>query len=278
LIQHLPLTRIKLGVARVLYWGVRVVMRGDRHRIRRGGIRYDVDLSEGIDLSLFLFGRFQSHVLEQARHRLDRSAVIFDVGANFGSMTLPLARVVPDGKVYAFEPTEYAFRKLERNVTLNPELADRIVLVRSFLSDSADPDHGMHAYSSWKVDRWHSTAHPLHGGLLKDAGSVGATTIDAFCAADEVTRVDFIKIDTDGYEYRVLRGGRQTIGRHRPILVFELAQYVMEEHGITFDTYHDYFSPMGYRLISCRNGRIVTPRNHRREIPSRATVDLLALP
>src|SRR5256885_82445 len=59
--QRLPTTRFKLFAARMIYRGLKLLLRNDRRRIRRRGINYEVDLSEGIDLSIFVFGGFQDH-------------------------------------------------------------------------------------------------------------------------------------------------------------------------------------------------------------------------
>ena len=94
-----------------------------------------MDLSEGIDLSLFLFGNFQSYVVQNKYFSLEKDAIVFDVGANVGSMSLRFAQGASEGHVYAFEPTDYAFKKLQRNLSLNPKLAERISAVQQFLAD-----------------------------------------------------------------------------------------------------------------------------------------------
>ena len=51
----MPMTRIKIIIAGFLYRILRMVLRTDNHIIRRKKICYAVDLSEGIDLSIYLF-------------------------------------------------------------------------------------------------------------------------------------------------------------------------------------------------------------------------------
>ena len=129
ILNKIPMTRVKLFIARILYLLVHMLLRNNIHRIRRKGIVYQVDLSEGVDLSLFLFGSFQDHVTSQKYVQLEDDAVIFDVGANIGGMALRFAQQVPRGHVYAFEPTDFAFSKLLNNLALNPHLAKAITLV-----------------------------------------------------------------------------------------------------------------------------------------------------
>ncbi len=275
--QRIPATRLKLGLARWLYRLARLFV-GRRRTIRRRGITYEVDLAEGFDLSLFVFGVFQAHVTNRERFSLPGDATVFDVGANVGTAALPLAQALPSGTVYAFEPTDYAFGKLTRNLELNPELAPRVVPVQLFLSDRESEEPGIEAYASWRVDRRHQDAHRLHGGRRCPAAGVGATTLDAFCRRHGVERVDFIKIDTDGHEYRVLSGARRTVEACLPFILFEAGLYLLEENGVEFEAYDDYFSSLGYRLIHSQNGRPVNRETYRAEIPWKATADILAIP
>jgi FkbM family methyltransferase len=278
LVNRLPMTRIRMAIARFIYRGLRLVLRRDCYRICRSGIYYEVDLSEALDLSLFLFGHFQEHVTDARYFSLPADGVVLDVGANFGLMSLSFAQLAPQGKVYAFEPTGYAFAKLMRNLSLNPKLAARITPVQTFLSDAAAQDKPIPAYSSWKVDGRPVGAHPIHGGLLRSTNSAGMTTIDDFCQERQIGRVDLIKIDTDGHEFHVLRGAAKTLETHRPCIIFEVGMYLMEERGVTFEDFIECLTPLGYRLLNSKNGHAVTSQNYRQEIPLYATTDLLAVP
>src|SRR5882672_8081783 len=122
LFHRLPMTRLRVFAARMIYRGLKLFLRDDRRRIRRGGINYQVDLSEGIDLSLFVFGSFQNHVTSTRYFSLPADAVVFDIGANVGGIALRFAQRVPYGFVYAFEPTAYSYQKLLTNLSLNAEL------------------------------------------------------------------------------------------------------------------------------------------------------------
>lgn len=278
LFNRLPLTRIRMAIARVIYRGLRLAWRDERYRICRGGIYYEVDLSEALDLALFLFGHFQSHVTRAKYFSLPADGVVLDVGANFGLMSLRFAQLAPQGQVYAFEPTDYAFGKLRRNLALNAELAARITPVQTFVSDSAIPARPIPAYSSWKVDGHPKNVHPIHGGLLCAGDSARVTTIDDECDARQINRVDLIKVDTDGHEYWVLRGAARTLERYRPFIIFEVGMYLMKERGVTFEEYVDYLTPLGYRLVNSKNGRVVTRQDYARHIPLYATTDILAIP
>lgn len=272
------MTRIRLFVAHALYFLFRFLFGKNKRIIQRGGIIYEVDLSEGIDLSLFLLGNFQNYVVQNKNFLLEKDAIVFDVGANVGSMALRFAQGASEGHVYAFEPTDYAFKKLQRNLTLNPILAERISPIQQFLSDQSKSDPQIQAYASWKIDGSAKNSHPLHGGTIKPAESVPAITLDHFCVRNQIQRLDLMKIDTDGHEYKVLKGARKTIKKCLPFVVFEIGGYVLNEQGLGFEQFHDYFESLGYSLLNAKNGQKIHLQNFSNQIPLRATTDIIAIP
>ena len=277
-LNKMPMTKVKIFIARILYLLLHALLGKDNHLIRRKGVVYQVDLSEGVDLSLFLFGNFQDHVSNPKYVQLKDDAVIFDVGANIGSMAFKFAMQVPRGRVYAFEPTDFAFSKLLNNLALNPHLAKRITPVQLFLSEQTTSNHEIQAYASWKIDGSATNTHPLHGGAIKSAQSVSAVTLDDYCSTNRIQRVDLIKIDTDGHEFRVLQGARRTVEKSRPYIIFEIGLYVLEEQNIEFEQIYTYFVGYGYDLLDAKNGQQITLQNFPYRIPRRSTTDIVAVP
>lgn len=262
----------------ILYRLVHLICREDKRIIVRNGIKYEIDLSEGIDLSLFLFGNFQKHVSQNKYLSLPQDAIIFDVGANSGIMSLQFAKLVPLGKVYSFEPTFYAFSKLEKNLELNPELAKRIVAIQSFVSSSTSEEPNIKAYASWKVGGTvESVKHRVHGGIEKSAERIGAVCLDDFCEQNEIKRLGFIKIDTDGHEFEVLKGAKKVINEFSPIIIFEIGIYLMDERSIVFSDYLKFFDSLGYSLFNSKNLKNMNAHNYYKYIPLRGTIDILAV-
>lgn len=278
ILNRLPMTGIRWMVAHTLYRVLIVVLRKNRHVICRKGIYYEIDLFEAFDMSVFLFGNFQGHVVNPRYFSLSKDAVILDVGANYGLLSLPFAQLVPQGMVYAFEPTAYAFAKLRRNLSLNSTLAQRIKPFQVFVSANSDSGRDVSVYSSWRVDDKVANAHPVHSGAAQSVDHVETTGIDDFCEQYQLKRVDFIKIDTDGHEYPVLVGARKTLDKYRPVVIFEAGLYLMDEHRVSFEQYAELFALLGYSLLNSKNGHLVTCANYLKEIPLRATTDLLGIP
>ena len=109
-------TRQKIAIAGLISGIVRttrtLVGKADVGVFRRGDIVWELDLSEGIDFAIYLRGGFEPETLREYRRIVRAGFVALDIGANIGSHTLPLAQLVgPSGRVYSFEPTDYAFAK-----------------------------------------------------------------------------------------------------------------------------------------------------------------------
>lgn len=277
--RNIPLTRIKIFGAKILLFFTSIfVDTKKKHLIRRNNINFEVDLTEGIDLSLYLFNDFQSHVYENKFVTLKADDVIFDVGANVGIMSLNFANKATNGKVYAFEPTHYALNKFKRNLELNPELAKRITVTNCFVSAKSDANPNIVAFSSWSLTKRTENDHEFHLGTPMSAEGVPSITMDDFVQSNNITRLDFIKIDTDGHEYEVFSGAANTIKTLRPKIIFELGLYVMKEKNFEFDFYWNYFHPLNYKLFDSSNMEEITFDNYKNHLPKYGSIDVLAIP
>jgi FkbM family methyltransferase len=245
-------TRHKIALAKVLRFPIvsisRALRKGTVQTVTRGGIVWSLDLDEGIDLAVYIFGAFEpttSRVLEEL---ISPGDVVMDIGANIGAHTLPLAkRVGSNGRVFAFEPTRFAHAKLERNLELNPELAIRVTVKQMFLTDRAAASVPEAVYSSWPLSR-SNNRHEKHGGVAKDTSGATAMRLDEYVVEHAIGQVRLIKLDVDGHECGVLRGARNILRTHRPVIVMELAPYVLEEAGESVEELVAILSEAGYML------------------------------
>lgn len=277
-VSELPLTRIRLFFARILYLVVKTFVKSQHVTAIRKGITYSLDLSEGIDLSVFVFGNYQPLITKNKYYTIPENACIFDVGANMGCMTLQFAKKAVNGHVYAFEPADFAYGKLLENINLNPLLKKRITPVKKFASDTTSKKTIPFAMSSWKTDSLFKKGHPVHGGEERKTSFATCTTIDMYCFYNSIKKVDLIKIDTEGHELSVLNGAVKTIESFKPVVIFETGQYQMTEQGVCFTDYLDVFIPLGYRLVCLQNNKDITIKNFENLIPLNSTVDIIAIP
>jgi FkbM family methyltransferase len=161
------------------------------------------------------------------RHWLRLGMTAIDIGANLGVYSLPMARLVgPTGRVFAYEPGTAARALLERSRERNG--ADNLHVSACALSDSEREGRLAFGVSS-------------EGNALGNAGpgeTVRITTLDMEEAAQGWTSPDFIKIDAEGEEERILAGGREFFARHSPLVMFEKNEQL-----------RTLFPALGYRLF-----------------------------
>jgi FkbM family methyltransferase len=159
------------------------------------------------------------------REAVRPGAVVLDVGANVGAYTLMFAEWVGfGGRVYAFEPAPDARTGLLTHLRLN-HVEDRVEVSGAAMSSSVGQvPFGLHPFggaSSLQVD----SADAVR------VIDVPAETLDHFCAARRL-RPDVIKIDVEGAELDVLRGGRETLVRPNVQVFVEFHPAVWEQRGI----------------------------------------------
>jgi FkbM family methyltransferase len=143
--------------------------------------------------------------------------VVLDGGAAFGSYCL--SALAMGARVVAFSPAELDTIVLAKNLTLNPDLAQRCLLVRD----------GLHEADGW-FDSHDSKFYPDPQTEPRTADDNGrwlrVRALDSFLEERPgIDRVDWLKLDVEGAELGVLRGAEQMLRRHRPKLLIELHQF-----------------------------------------------------
>jgi FkbM family methyltransferase len=197
------------------------------------GVTYDLDLGEMIDVGIYL-RQYERDIVRLIHHLCKPGQSILDIGANIGAHTLRFAKVVGDtGQVWAFEPTDYAFNKLTRNVLLNP--FTNVTALQCALGDKDLPRQQVAFRSSWRTD----------GRQALEPGIVDCLRLDTWCRQHQHPKVDLIKLDVDGLEYEVLHGAEELLARNAPLLLIEASGYqsstpprnpfyFLSEHGYRF--------------------------------------------
>ena len=157
-------------------------------------------------------------------HCITPESTAIDVGANIGLVTMALATMIRTGAIFSFEPSAKAFSALTETIRAN-----RVRNVRAFQLALAERE-GILGFADNPV-----SAAASH---LRDASSLGsattevrATTLDAFVDRERIRRVDFIKIDVEGFEEEVLKGAARTLRDHRPGVFLEFNSFTLIAYG-----------------------------------------------
>ena len=224
-------TKLKIKCASLIS-NFLIIFLGEKNRIiTRNNINYCINLREGIDLGIFLGIKNEQSISNIGKiSNIDEKKTIIDIGANIGSVSLPLAKMFKNSKIISIEPTVYAFTKLKKNINLNPNLKKRINLQNIFISNKNKTIKEVH--SSWNFSDNYKK-HKVHLGTLKKT-SLKTKKLDDICS--KIKNIEFIKIDVDGHELDVLKSGKKTINKHKPFIYFEFAPYLYKEFGYTSKT------------------------------------------
>ncbi|SRR5579885_3407308 len=154
-------------------------------------------------------------------------ATVLDIGAHIGLYTLLLARLVgPSGKVYSFEPTANTRSVLTKTVALNG-LLDVVEIRAEAVSHSS----GVSIFYETGIPVSNANSLiPLNKGNGPAPTKVKTVSLDDFVAENHVAP-DCVKIDVEGAELEVLRGGRRTFLTHRPAVALALHPAVIRRSG-----------------------------------------------
>ena len=255
-------TKYKIRIAKIISFFLKPFFKKDKIHIRNK-IKWSLDLNEGIDLSIFLFGTSEKKInnLKQL-FKLDQELTIIDIGANVGSISLPLAKIFNNSKIYSIEPTNYAFKKITKNLNLNKDLKKNISLNQLFLSKKNRPSK---VWSSWNFDN-NDNKHKQHLGTLHSIKKKSYITLTKFIDLKKIKKVDFIKLDVDGHELDVLKSGEKFLKNRKPVIFIEIAPYLYPEFGYQCSELITYIKNLKYSFYSEDLKKIVNINNYIKKI------------
>jgi FkbM family methyltransferase len=175
--------------------------------VRLGAERFDI---AGVSRKDRYFRRLTSgserEFVRLCRDFLRPDDVCLDIGANIGVTALIMSQRVPRGRVVAIEAGPTVAEVLRRNIEYSGK--QNITVVESAVGDR-DGTAAFLENSAW--------------GYIADEGiEVSLTRLSSVATRLGLDRIDFIKIDVEGYEFRILKDALQLINHHRSLVYFEL--------------------------------------------------------
>lgn len=145
---------------------------------------------------------------------------VLDIGANYGVYTLSMAKTVgPSGRVWAYEPATSTADILAAGIAENK--FENVVLERCALSHIP----GMGRLNLSEDAELNSlSGHDISAGVPVSSHSeaVRLTTLDEQASLHQWTAIDFIKMDAEGEELNILRGGHAFLAEQSPLIQYEI--------------------------------------------------------
>lgn len=225
-------------------------------RTRIHGASIELDISELNQRYIWLRTHYRREV-RLMRRLLVPGRTMFDVGANAGFYTLAAARIVgPSGRVVAFEPNPAVRTRLQKTISENQLKHVRVEAVAlsdrnetAELRGAAEEDHNATATLTGTPD-------------MPIVATVRCQSLDDFCRQTGIDRIDYLKIDVDGAEQRVLAGARQLIESGRiGALQIEFCDYWLRHQGTTPVNFDAHLRDLGFQPLAgqppFRDGEII---------------------
>lgn len=205
--------------------------------IRKSLILFSIDATKNLE-----YDRLTKKIM---RYHLKPNDNCIDVGVHKGEILDDILKYSPSGKHYAFEPIPYLYKKLKlkykNNVSIYPYALSSKEGESSFQMVVNAP-----AYSGIKNRNYDDIKNPEIKVI-----NVELKRLDNIIPKDEI--INFIKIDVEGGEYDVLRGGIELLRRNKPIIIFECGSGGCDYYGASSnDVYNLITKEIGLRIFTLK--------------------------
>ncbi|MFO7573347.1 MAG: FkbM family methyltransferase [Gaiellaceae bacterium] len=170
-----------------------------------------------------------------------RFTTVFDVGANVGQSAIEFSRSFPEATTWSFEPFSEPFEELVR--------ATHGLDVKCFkLALGSEAGQTTVAVDPHSVEN--SLLNAVTEGSDVHSETVEVTTVDDFTAEHGIERIEFLKVDTEGFDLEVLKGAERNLGSGA--VSFVQVEAAMTRHAATlvpFDDLRGFLEARGYVLF-----------------------------
>ncbi len=210
-----------------------------------------------IGKELFINGIYEEKTIELIKKLLNGSSVFFDVGANIGCISLPVAKLT-GAKIYAFEPSDSVFDFLKENVQQNN--ISSIVLNKV----------AVHSIHNMKLD-FFATDQKYGGSSLlpvynQDSYEVQSVSLDEYCKERNINKIDVLKIDVQGHEAEVLKGSQSLLKEKKiKAIIFEMESWAEKLAGYPEGASQQFLIDNGYEIFTLKNEKlknVITEGSH----------------
>ena len=212
------------------------------------GLRFNLYLGNDLSRQLFISGCADPNEFALLDKLIAPGMVAVDAGANDGLYTLFLAgRVGKTGRVLAFEPSQREFARLRNNVELN-----RLENVQLFDSALSNRD----GEAQLRIAGYEHEGQNTLGGFAYEGietlrtEQVRTVPLDSAVAEAGLARLDFLKIDVEGGETRLLQGAQTVLRDLRPVILLEVLDSALRQQESSREELAHLLREAGYVLYA----------------------------
>ena len=212
----------------------------------------------------------EKHFTDFVRLYLKKGDVALDLGANLGYHTITMAELVENsGKILSFEPQRIIFQQLNCNVFLNR--LDNVDTYNLAVGNS-NSDVFIDSPNYHRINPMYTNI----GNTSINTDNVGYKVHQIQLDSLELNRLDFIKLDIQGYELFALQGAKNTIDKFKPVMFMEIEEKQLEKFKTSSVDLINYTKELGYKLyrVIVTGFEIISCK----EMPNCVTDDYLCIP
>ena len=179
----------------------------------RDGIKMKLNLKHYNDHLTYWFSK-KDKLLNNIVKLIKVNDVVFDVGVNIGYYLFNFSQKATQGCVYGFEPNPKVFKYVKHNLELNS--FKNIVLTNLGLGNEKG------VYKMAQINSNLGMNKIVESNSALKTFDISVDTLDNFVFENNISKIDVIKIDVEGFEFNVLKGAIESLKKFKPILFIEI--------------------------------------------------------
>lgn len=211
------------------------------------------NLRENIGFDIFVNGIYEKVTNIFLQKCIPIGSTFLDIGANLGSITIPLIKKRSDIRAICIEASPWIFSFLSRNIVnnnLNVKFINSAVWNESNLTKPFFVPKDQYGKSSFS------------SAFTRDSELVETITIEDLMKLQNITKINFIKIDIEGYEYFAFDGSKNILlDQNAPDILFEFVDWAEELAGVDKGAAQNFLKECGYQLYNLHESGVLTPLN-----------------
>jgi FkbM family methyltransferase len=192
-------------------------------------IKIKLDPNDWIQGQIVRDGGYEKIFIAKVYEILPENGIFFDIGSNIGVYSLNLCRKAKE--VYAFEATKATYQLLQE--TINENFIQNIHLCLTAIHNIDKEEVKIYVGDSLNIG-----GNSMYSGNCV-ANIVQTITVDTFVKENDISRIDFIKIDIEGNELNALQGAEKSIKKFRPIIMCEINPLLNNAAGYTANNLYE---------------------------------------
>lgn len=210
-------------------------------KIELDGVTFDlkIDPDNGlVDKEIYLNGAYEPKILRIIRKNINKDSICLDIGTNIGQHAIFMSLVASEGTIYAFEPLKLLVNQINDSINKNNI---KNIQVNNFGLSNISGTQNVYL-DNLNIGR-------TTFDIRKEAASIEKAEIKIFDEWwEDRSRVDFLKMDVEGYEYYALKGMKNMLEKYHPTMLIEFTPLFYKKMDIRSEDILNFIWDLGYSI------------------------------